>query len=443
MPRRIAKKVSHVKPRKLIYCIGIGGIGVSALAQWYLAHGWDVSGSDTTHSVVTDQLKKRGAIVHIGRHRASWVPRDTKLLIYTAAIQADNPERQRATKLKIPQFAYAEALGEISKRYKTIAISGAHGKSTTTAMVSLMLIKAGLNPTVIIGTRMREFGNTNFHKGRSEWLVIEADEFHHSFLQYYPYAAITTNVDREHLDYYKNFSNIKKAFQKFFSHIDPSGFLVINREDPILKNLALVSHRRVLLYDTINSRAKQIRRVLRVPGKHNLSNAMACDTFGAALQIPASTRLKALAAFRGTWRRFEFRGMWHGARIYDDYAHHPTEIKATLAGAREQFPKKHIWCVFQPHHNARLRLLFTDFIKSFTVADRLTILETYKVEGRDTEERDKRRNAAALAHKIGDDFIRDRSGAVALLKRDVSRGDVIICMGAGDIGALATEILRS
>ena len=434
--------VTHQNQNK-VHCVGIGGIGVSALAQWYLAHGWDVSGSDTVRSVVTDQLKKRGVMVHIGQHRAFWVPRSAKLLIYTVAIRADNPERQRALRLKIPQLLYAEALGEISKQYKTIAISGAHGKSTTTAMVSLMLVKAGLNPTVIIGTRMREFGNTNFHKGRSKWLIIEADEFHHSFLRYYPYAAITTNIDREHLEYYKNFSNIKKAFQKFFSHVDPAGFLVINREDPILKNLASVSHRRVLLYDTTSSRAKQISRVLRIPGKHNLSNAMACDTFGAALQIPSSTRLKALAAFRGTWRRFEFRGMWRGARIYDDYAHHPTEIRATLAGAREQFPKKRIWCVFQPHHNARLHLLFNDFTKSFTAANRLSILETYKVEGRDTKEYDKRRNAAALAHKVGADFIKNRSGAVVLLKKGVRRGDVVICMGAGHIGTLATEILCS
>ncbi|MBI2096706.1 MAG: UDP-N-acetylmuramate--L-alanine ligase, partial [Candidatus Sungbacteria bacterium] len=216
--------------RRKVHFIGIGGIGISALVRWYLADKWAVSGSDLSSSQITQDLEKRGARIHIGAHRASWVPPSASLVIYSAAIKPDNPERKRARHLNILERSYAEALNQLAAGYKVIAVSGAHGKSTTTAMAALMLVRAGFDPTVIIGTKLREFKNTNFRKGESRWLLIEADEFHRSFLNYRPLAAITTNIDREHLEYYKSFTNIKKAFTKFFSHVEPSGFLILNAE---------------------------------------------------------------------------------------------------------------------------------------------------------------------------------------------------------------------
>ncbi len=439
------KFIGSSKCKEKIYFVGIGGIGVSALAQWYQSEGWSVSGSDAARSVVTNELKKRGIRAYIGRQTGKWVPKEASLLIYSAAVPKDHPERIRARRLGIRQLSYAEALGELTKRYKTIAVAGAHGKSTTTAMVALMLIGAGFDPAVIIGTRLKEFGGTNFRKGKSEWLVIEADEYHRSFLEYRPYAAIVTNIDREHLEYYKNFSNIKQAFKKFISHVDSEGFVVINGDDAAMASLKIAAPAKITRYRLRDNASKIIKQILRVPGAHNLSNALACDKLGELLGVKAAVRRKALANFRGTWRRFEFKGIFRGARFYDDYAHHPTEVRATLAGARELFPKRRIFCVFQPHHSDRLRLLFSEFLGSFSDTDRLIILETYKVKGREGQD-DPRRNAAALAiglsGKLPAIYAIDHKAAFRLLRREIRKNDVVIIMGAGDIWKISQKLLK-
>ena len=462
------------KKREEIYFIGIGGIGVSGLAQWYLAEGWRVSGSDTAPSAITDWLKKKGAQVHIGAHQAGWVPKNAKLIIYSAAIKPDNPERVAAKKLGIPEKLYADALADMAKPYRLIAISGAHGKSTTTAMVSLMMMRAGLDPTVVIGTKMREFGGTNFRKGKSEWVVIEADEFHHSFLNYFPYAAIATNIDREHLDYYKTFSNIKKAFLKFFSQIDSLGCLILNQDDRELRSLKIRVKATVRWYGinpvstdasrladgdiTLSSsqrrsngvktaRAREIKRLLKVPGRHNLSNAVACDTLGDVLGIPEKIRSQALTAFRGTWRRFEYKGIFKGAKIYDDYAHHPTEIRATLAGARELYPKKRLVVLFQPHQTQRLTLLFTDFTRAFCDADRVIILETYRVKGREASLANPEKSARALAKRIvpyiKSSYAPTRTAAQKILRKELGKNDIAIVMGAGDVWKVTRRLLTA
>ncbi len=451
---------------KRIHFIGIGGIGVSALAQWYQSQGWQVSGSDAARSIITDSLKKKGLKVTIGK--VGELPKRISLVIYSAAVPRDHPERREARLLGILERSYAEALGALTKKYRTIAISGAHGKSTTTAMVGIMLVEAGFDPTVIVGTRVKEFGKSNFREGRSRWLVLEADEFHASFLNYHPYAAICTNVDREHLDFYKTFSRVKNAFRIFFSHVEPKGILVLNGDDKFLSRVKF-SDRKIFQFSLGGKRAATIQKLLKVPGQHNVSNALAADLLGKALGISERIRNKALAKFRGTWRRFEFKGFMkvkrvypvrdpmpkasagalrrlisNGARVYDDYGHHPAEIRATLAGAREKFPKSRIWCVFQPHHQERLRILFQDFTRSFNQADRVIIVETYKVKGREKGQSYKGKDAVTLARRInGSDYALGAKAAQKILFPQVKKRDIIIVMGAGDITELAGRLVNN
>lgn len=428
-----------------VHFIGIGGIGVSALAQWYISEGWHVTGSDAVRSLITDNLVYRGAAIRIGPHKASALRPEVSRVIYSVAVKKDNPERQKAKSLKIPQFSYAEALGELTKNYKAIAIAGAHGKSTTTALVGLMLLEAGFDPTIIVGTKLKEFGNSNFRKGKSEWLILEADEFHGSFLHYAPFAAIITNIDREHLEFYQTFGNVKKAFRTFISQVKEEGHLVLNREDKNLTSFKLKTRANIVYYDRKGARAAKVKSLLRIPGAHNHSNAMACDTLGKVLGIPVSIRDKIFSQFTGTWRRFEYRGMYRGAKIYDDYAHHPTEIKATLSGAREKFPKAKIWAIFQPHLAERLSLLFPDFAMAFREANQVIILETYKVLGRESVS-PKNRDAKSLAKKLAFSqparFMRDSKDVFRALKKETTKGDILLFMGAGDIKNLSDKLAK-
>src|SRR3989344_5917739 len=225
------------KNANIIHFIGIGGIGMSALARYFLSQNWQVSGSDASASFITQNLKREGARVYVG-HRTSNLPSKTDLVVYSAAVlPEDNQELIKEKKTGTATQTYAETIGELTKKYKTITIAGAPGKSTTTALLSLVFIKAGLDPTIIIGTNLKEFGNRNFKRGNSSYLILEADEYQKSFLNYSPFAAIITNIDREHLDVYKNLSNIKKVFLKFIGNIQPNGFLIVNKDDKNLFSL--------------------------------------------------------------------------------------------------------------------------------------------------------------------------------------------------------------
>lgn len=435
--------MDQVKNRR-VHFVGIGGIGVSALAQWYLSEGWNVTGSDASRSDITNKLVHHGAIVHIGSHNANWVRPNVSRLIYSVAVKKENPERQKAQNFSIPQLSYAEALGELTKKYKTIAVAGAHGKSTTTAMSALMLLKAGFDPTVIVGTKLKEFGNSNFRKGKSEWLVLEADEFHGSFLHYIPYAVIITNIDREHLEFYKKFENIKKAFRAFIHRIKPDGYLVLNHEDKNILSFKLKNPQHISYYDRKGLRAAKVKTLLKIPGEHNHSNAMACDALGSILGIPISVRNKVFSQFTGTWRRFEYRGIYRGVKVYDDYAHHPTEIQAALSGAREKFPKAKIWAIFQPHLAERLSLLFSDFTRAFHKADQVIILETYQVLGRESDSR-KNRGAKNLADKLSISqptrFMKDFKDVLHALKTETAKENVLLFMGAGNVKNLSDRLM--
>jgi len=434
----------------LVHCIGIGGIGISALARWFLAQNWRVSGSDIATSELIKELIKDGCNVKIG-HKKATISSRTALVIYNQAIPNNNPELRRARKLKIPVLSYPQAIGSLTRSYRTIAVAGAHGKSTTTALASLILIAGGFDPTVIIGTKLKEFappaGGKNFRLGKSHYLVLEADEWRASFLNYSPTFTIITNIDKEHLDFYKNIKNIRAAFLSFLRKTKIGGFLILNRDNIYLRGLKTTISKiardkelKIVWYSTQQPEAKIIRRIMRIPGNHNVSNALAAYTLGRLLKIPKQKILASLASYRGAWRRMEYRGKFQGALVFDDYAHHPTEIKATLGALKERYPNKNILCIFQPHQAKRLAALFAEFLTAFDDADETLILPSYEVAGRDLHmtKHDSRELVKTIQKKNPKKLIfylekpKNLVKAVRSLRSPLSR-KVIVMMGAGNI----------
>ncbi|MBX4201042.1 hypothetical protein KW786_02850 [Candidatus Parcubacteria bacterium] len=288
-----------------IHCIGIGGIGVSALAQYYLEKGHQVSGSDLAASELTDFLQKKGIGIMIGQ-KAENISENFDLVIYSPAVKPDNPEFKKAKELNLDIQSYPEALGQLTRDYDTIAISGSHGKSTTTAMTALVLVAAGLDPTVIVGTKLKEFGNTNYRVGKSKHLVIEACEYDASFENYFPNITVVTNIDKEHLDYFKTFANVIKEFKKFILKLPTTGFLVANKDD---KNLVKISKGKFTTkyYSLKDKDAAKVKKLMKVPGQHNVSNALAVVQVARILGIKDFITFKAISQFKGTWRRFEVK----------------------------------------------------------------------------------------------------------------------------------------
>lgn len=455
-----------------IHFIGIGGIGVSALAQYYLAMGHQVSGSDLALSEIIDLLRSKGAEIFIGKHKRENLTLDVKLVVHSPAVKRNNPELSEARRKGIAIQSYPRALGELTKQCFTIAVCGTHGKSTTAAMLALILIKAGLDPTVIIGTKLREFGNSNFRMGNARergargikeivFLVIEADEWQASFLHYWPEIIVLTNIEREHLDYYKDLNHILKTYKKFVSHLPKDGFLIVNKDDKAAHRMASSVKRHMTgikcVYYSVKQRgAQKLKKLLKVPGMHNVSNALAAFSairYGIRYRkIPVKTIYQALSEYKGSWRRFEAKKLEIGKRpsgesdcgrpgklkIIHDYAHHPTEIEATLRAAREKWPKKTIWAVFQPHQHQRTFYLFRDFIRVFREApvDKLIITDIYDVAGREKKAIKEKISAEKLANAANKKNIIyvNKNAILDYLKANIKGGGVmVIVMGAGDI----------
>ena len=419
-----------------IHLIGIGGIGVSALAQYYLSKGHKISGSDLAASEITNFLQNKGIKILTG-NKAENVGNDIDLVVHSPAVKADNPEYKGAKELKIKTQSYPEALGELTKEYYTIAVSGAHGKSTTTAMVALILIKAGIDPTVIVGTKLKEFGGSNFRSGKSKFLVIEACEYDSSFLYYLPKIAVITNIDVEHMDYFKTFSNVKKAFKDFIAKLPKGGFLVFNKDDKYPPIIGKKPKFTAIGYTTRQKEAKKIKSILKVPGIHNVQNALAALEVSKILSIPEKIAIKSLSEFTGTWRRFEVKQGKAGTKkitVVSDYGHHPNEISATLKAAREKYPNKRILCVFQPHQHQRTYYLFDEFVKTFRSApiDQIIITDIYDVAGREVKEINKEISSKKLVKEIDRDVV-IYSSLVELeghIIKNIKAGDVLIIMGA-------------
>jgi len=432
--------------KPLVYFIGIGGIGMSALARWFLSQGYNVMGSDISDSGTVKELQKEGVRVKIGPHNPKNITKEVKRVIYNQAIEKNNPELQKTLELNIPAQTYPESLGELTKIYKTIAIAGAHGKSTTTSLVALILQKAKLDPTVIVGTKLKEFGNKNFRNGKSDYLVIEADEYKASFLNYSPYAALITNIDHEHLDFYKNISNIKKTFVQFLNKVHPYGLVVLNKDNTHLKSISRKVKNPIVWYSMKGSEAKFIKSILKIPGRHNLSNAVGAYNIGRALGIKKSDILETLGEYNGAWRRSEYKGDYNKIKIFDDYAHHPTEIKATLQGFKEKFPNHRLVCIFQPHQVERLKMLFNKFVSALSLADDLMLLDIYKVAGR--EEDAGAMTSEYLAKNISNKskkpvpVIKTIGQLKIALNKNSDKNKIAIMMGAGNINEWTDHLIN-
>lgn len=457
-----------------IHLIGIGGIGTSALARYFLSQNWEVSGSDETDSPLLRELKTEGVKICV-RHQKKNLNPKTNLVVYTQAIPPDNPELKAARKLKIKTLTYPQALGKLTRGFTTIALAGTHGKSTATALTALALVEGGFDPTVIVGTKIPALGNKNFRLGKGKYLVLEADEYKDAFLHYYPHAALITNIDREHLDYFKDLSHIKRSFRKFINNLDDDGILVLNKDSSPLFSLrnmlrSLLRSKKIIWYSLREkSLTQKIKKHLKIPGEHNLSNALGVYKLARALGIKEKNIFKAFSRYQGAWRRMEFRGDLQvtGLRslvpVYDDYAHHPTEIKATLAAFREKFPKAKIICVFQPHQAERLKKLFKEFTGAFDEADVLILLDIFRVAGREKHEArstkyeiDSKKLAEAIQRRKGGPKI------TYLPKPDLLRNSIIrnlymlhdsrykiprpqavvVMMGAGNIVDITPRLLK-
>ena len=440
-----------------VHIVGIGGIGVSALAQYYLAKGrsgskrWEVSGSDLVGSEITDGLKKKRVRIFIGPHTKENVPKDTDLVIFSPAVSKDNEELKGARRI----MSYPEALGELTKEYYTIAVSGTHGKSTTSAIIGLLLEAAGLDPTVIIGTRLKEFGGSNFRmgkpvqraQGKVQYLVIEADEHFASFLHYHPSVIVLTTVEKDHLDYYKNLKNIIATFKKYLSLLPNDGIVVANRDDPNIRKI--LGKSKVSWYSLRQKEARAISQSMAIPGWHNISNGLAVLAVAKTLGISERIVYKTLSRYKGSWRRFEVFTLRQAQGkpfiLVSDYGHHPTEIKVTIDAARQKWPKKKIWLVFQPHQYQRTYYLWKDFVKvlSSISVQKLILCDIYDVAGREEGNIKKKVSsqdlAQAVKHAI---YIPTVQEIETYLKENLQGGEIVMIMGAGDIYNLTLALTR-
>ena len=432
---------------KKVHFVGIGGIGISAIARMFLLEGKEVSGTDLTETPLIENLKKAGlpaqagAKITIGQGK-EFIPPDADLIIYTLALEKYDPELLAYIKtLSVPSISYPEALGLISKEKFTIAISGTHGKTTTTAMVATVLEKAGLDPSAVVGSLVHDW-QSNYRAGKSRYLVVEADEYRRSFLNLTPQILVITNIDADHLDYYRDLADIQSAFAELVAKIPKDGYLICNPNDPSVAPVSSCAQYKVIDYSTFGGSTSKLK--LKLPGKHNIENARAALAVCATLGVEQNLAIGALNDFNGIWRRFEYKGKTKtGAIVYDDYAHNPAKIRAALAGCREKFPDKRLVAVFMPHLYSRTRLLFDDFVKSFEQADEVIIAPIFAAREKPDPEASPEKLAAAIA-SLGKKsaFLPTFEAIADYLEKNTSQGDVIMTIGAGDIYKVAEKICQ-
>lgn len=417
-----------------IHFVGIGGIGMSALARYFLANEYSVSGSDMTNSSLLSELEAEGIrIFH--EHCPENFDERTEKLIYSEAVPEVNPERKKAKAMGIPQKSYFAALGEISKTKKTVAICGTHGKSTTTGMAGLALEAAGADPLIILGTKVFEWEQKNIRlpeSQESDLFVVESCEYHHSFLHLSPSIILVTNVEPDHLDFFGTKERYFAAFQKFSMKLTSDQSIIADFSDPFLQELFSDCQGQKINTSDFLSEVPD----LFLPGKHNRENASKVLALFSILGIPLVDGKKALQNFRGTWRRFEYKGEKDGLLFFDDYAHHPTEIRATLSALREKFPERKIWAIFQPHQYSRTREFLEEFGESFSKADEVLIPNIFRV--RDTDKDVASVSPEDLVQKIKSHGVsvrhsQDFEKTVEILKSETKTGDVIISIGAGPV----------
>ena len=451
---------------RVIHFVGIGGVGMSGIAEVLFNLGYEVKGSDLRETETTRRLGTMGISVYIG-HRAENIG-DAHVVVISSAVSGDNPEVVAARKLSIPVIPRAEMLAELARLKYSVLVAGSHGKTTTTSLISTVLGKGGFDPTIIIGGKLKGIGS-NAKLGEGQFLVAEADESDGSFLKLSPTIAVVTNIDREHMDYFKDMKSLKDAFLSFINKIPFYGVAFVCWENEMLRELIPSIHRRFITcglseeadiyaanieksfmatsFDVLYKKNLIGRFSLPMPGIHNVLNALACIGVARELKMEVSAISEALTSFSGIQRRFEFKGESRGIKVYDDYGHHPTEIRATLAAGSEN--KKYLrekgrfFVIFQPHRFTRTADLMEVFSESFGDADVLVLLDIYPagekpIEGITSE---------ALAEKIkgkkhGEIVRTDKEGAVTYVVSAMKKGDILLTLGAGDVWKLGEKVLE-
>ncbi len=450
--------------KQKIHFVGIGGIGMSGIAELLLNLGYGVSGSDLDGSVTTQKLETLGGIIHKG-HDGRWV-KDADVVVTSSAIREDNPEVVTALSAGIPVIQRAEMLSELMRLKKYgIAIAGSHGKTSTTSMVSWMMTEAGLDPTIVVGGKVDSLGG-NAKLGQGEFLVAEADESDGSFLKLSPVLEVVTNIDLEHMDYYTDIDHIKDTFLKFIERIPFYGAVILCLDDSNIADILPRIKKRKITYG-LNAQAdlyaEQLKTenghvqfsvrykgdmlgeiVLAFPGKHNVYNAMAAIAVGIEIEIPFQTISAALSSFQGVQRRMQLKGIEQNITVIDDYGHHPTEIRATLSAIKEGWPEKRLVVLFQPHRYSRTLTLLTDFKTCFHQADYLILTEIYAA----SELPDERISAEILLDEVKKygqrktGFVSSVDDLAEALLPELKDGDLVLTLGAGNIVKAGEDLVK-
>ncbi len=446
-----------------IHFIGIGGISMSGLAEILRKENFIISGSDSKASDLTKHLEDLGATVYIGQ-RASNITEDIDLVVYTAAIKEDNLEYQAVLSKNIPTLSRAQLLGQIMSNYDTgIAISGTHGKTTTTSMLSQVLLQADADPTISVGGILKAIGG-NIRVGNSEIFLTEACEYTNSFLNFYPKISVILNIEEDHMDFFKDIHEIRDSFQSFANNLPDDGTLVINGDIDNYSEITSDLNCEIITYGVSNNNTYRATNIefdeyanpsfdlvkdktvidhitLSVPGLHNVSNSLAAIAVANVLGISLETTKKGVMAFSGTDRRFEYKGEIGGVTIIDDYAHHPTEIAATLNAAKN-YPHKTTWCIFQPHTFTRTKAFMSDFAKSLSISDKVVLADIYAARETDNLGISSKTLLVELK-KLGCDayYFPSFDEIENFLLENCMHGDLLITMGAGDILKVGEKLL--
>lgn len=447
-----------------VHFIGIGGISMSGLAEILLSRKFPVSGSDSHESALTDQLAAQGAVVHYPQ-MAENITDDIDVVVYTAAIHPDNPEFRAAQEKNLPMLTRAQLLGEIMRNYKeAINVSGTHGKTTTTSMITEILLEAHKDPTVSVGGMLKDIGG-NIRVGGQEIFVVEACEYTNSFLSFFPTIEVILNVEADHLDFFKDIDDIRHSFKLFAEKLPEDGLLVINKDikhseyftQALKCRVVTFGHEKdadytanFISYDkfahpsyTLFYKGEELAQVeLGVTGEHNIYNSLAAVAVARSLDIPMETILRGLKRFTGTDRRFQKKGSVNGFTIIDDYAHHPQEIAATIEAAKK-YPHRKLWIVFQPHTYSRTAALLDDFAGALSQADEIVLADIYAAREKNTigiSSDDLRKHM--LEQNTNVYYIPKFEDIEDFLLQHVEEGDLLITMGAGDIYKVGDDLLK-
>lgn len=419
-----------------VHFIGIGGIGMSALARHLKQEKKKVSGSDRTLTPVTKALAGEGIQI-FAEQIANNITKDIELVVYTEAMSPDAEEMQAAKKLNIPMLNYFEALGAAMNPYYLIAVAGTHGKTTTTAMLTDVFEAAEKDPTAIIGS-LRAKTKSNYRAGKSKYAIVEACEYKRDFLHLKPDILIITNIELEHVDCYKDLAEVQSAFRSLAEQVHETGAVIVNSGDanvaPVVENLLVPVINYVDELDLDLS--------LKQPGFHNRLNAAAAITAAKRESIPVEDAKKAISNFAGTWRRFEFKGEVNGVPVYDDYAHHPTEIRSTIQGVRELYPDRKLTIVFQPHTYSRTHRLFDEFAKAVGLADEVIFLPIYAAREENVSGVTSRELSVKSLEFIRNSiYLGSFTEAEQHIRKNITSNGIIVVMGAGDVTELADSLV--